>query len=76
MKRYYTSNIARDILDTVKQLIKSRFADSVVWHRDALLASIRSAPVYPSLQGLSDDSIMSIISADAQVHVIGDYVCF
>lgn len=76
MRKYYISNIARDVLDHIKRILENRFAESVIWHVDVLLESIRKVPVYPTLQGISRDSMLAVILADRRINLIGDYVCY
>ena len=76
MKKYYVSGVARDLLEQLRRILANRFAESVIWHRDLLIQTIRNAPVYPTFKGLSVDSIMAVVVADPKVRVVGDYICY
>ena len=75
MKDYYASSVALDVLRHLRDVIENRFQVSRVWRKDFLVQSVREAAVYPSLKGLSVESIMAVIHAKPTVYAFGDYVC-
>ncbi len=59
----------------IRETVENRFRVSRLWHKDTLIESIRQAAVYPSLKGLSEESIMGVIHANPAVYIFRDYIC-
>lgn len=74
MNDYYYSSIALDVLRHIRDALQNRFAISRIWHCTKLIESVKAASVYPSLKGVSDETILAVVYADPGIVVFGDYI--
>ena len=55
--------------------MENRLLVSKVWAKHLFVQSVKDAAVYPSLKGLSDESVMAVVYADPKIVCVGDYIC-
>ena len=76
MRDYYTSNIGQAVLDKLRNAINDAFVYSQVWTSSDLVEYIRKTNVYPSMRGLSTDSILAVAFANPNVTASKSYIYF
>ncbi len=75
MRDYYLSGVATEVLKQIREAVENRLAVSKVWERRRFIQSVKSAAVYPSLKGISDESVLAVVYADPKIVSVGDYIC-